>query len=184
MDIVKKNSKKIAMVIVIILVFLFGSYVFLKLSKENVEFLIKDVSSINFVNKNSLFIHVLLLSISFLFCFLGIGIISLLIYLIIECVSIGFTFALYSSSFGLSGCLYSIVYLIVYKLVILALLVILILKYYKLSLNYIKFIRKENINLTKSFINIFYIISFIIFYEIILFFFGNNILNIFNFLLK
>ena len=73
---------------------------------------------------------------------------------------------------------------ITYKTILIFLIIIIILKYMKLVNMIIKLLKKENVNITKTIVNI--LITFFIIFanNIFLLFLGDKILNIFSFLIK
>lgn len=88
------------------------------------------------------------------------------------------------SLYKISGVLYSALYIIIYKVIITFLVIILCLKYMKLFKNLIMYLKKERVDITKTVINSLIIIFAILFYDIFLLFFGDNLLNIFSFIIN
>ena len=101
--------------------------------------------------------------------------------------SIGFIISSLSSIFGFKGLIYSIIHIIINKFVFLFFLYFLFLAMYKIVLLLIKYwVHKEKINkdeIIHLFKKIILCLLIIIIYDLILYFFGNKIMNLFNFLI-
>ena len=176
--------KKFILMIIIVLSVLFGVFLFNKLSDENVEFIIKSANSMNYVSIKTLLIHFLLLTVSFLLSFFGIGIIILILYLFFEGIVIGFMGSFFIYLYHLKGVIYFSLYILIFKALLIFLLIILTIKFYKLFKTMIKYLKKENHDITKTVINSIIIITSILIYDVSLLLFGTKILNTFSFLLK
>ena len=101
--------------------------------------------------------------------------------------SIGFIISSLSSIFGFKGLIYSIIHIIINKFVFLFFLYFLFLAMYKIVLLLIKYwVHKEKINkdeIIHLFKKIILCLLIIIIYDLILYFLGNKIMNLFNFLI-
>ncbi|MBE6160729.1 MAG: hypothetical protein E7158_00710 [Firmicutes bacterium] len=178
-----KYRKIIAFFLVVVSILL-GILTFCKLKNGNIEFIKNNFTKINYFNYKIIIFHFIILTISFFLSFIGIGLFILLFYLLYELFTIGFMFSYFAYFYKTKGILFNFTYFLIYKFILLFLLVILILKYYKLFKNFFKYIRKENVDITKTVVNSQLINIFILFHDIILILFGKYLLNLFTFLLK
>ena len=110
--------------------------------------------------------------------------ITLFIYLFFEGVIIGFMAAYFISLYKFSGVFYSIIYITIFKTLIIFLIIILCLKYMKLFKDFIMYLKKGKVDITKTMINSLIIILSILLYDIFLLFLGDNLLNIFSFIIN
>lgn len=173
------KHKKIIVIFLIILSIIFGIFIFNKLSDNTLKFIINNANNLNYMTLKTILFHIILLSLSFLLSFAGIGIIFLLIYLFFEGVVVGFMTTYFISLYKMQGIVYSIVYIAIYKILIIFLIIILSFKCLKIFSITIKYLKKEKADLTKTIINSVIIIIIILVYDVILLLFGENILNIF-----
>lgn len=178
------KSRKIIVLFTALISILFGILIFNKLSDNNINFIIKNANNLNYINMKVIIFHILLLNISFVLAFLGIGIIFLLTYLFFEGVILGFMCAYFTSIYSMNGLLYSFVYILIFKALLMFLIVILIFKYLKIFRSMIKYIKKQNVDITKTIINTIIINLMIIALDLFLLLFGKSLLNIFSFIIK
>lgn len=171
--------KRIIIMSLVIISVLFGMYIYSRI--DNINTLITNTSSIKYINYNTILIHVLILSISFLLSFTGIGIILLIMYLLFEGITIGFMILHFITIYKTSGIIYSILYILIFKFVIVFLIMILIIKFIKIFKNIISKIKGKQVDITKTVINCFVLIISLISYDFILLLFGTKLLNIFIF---
>lgn len=154
--------------------------------KDNILF---SLTSYEIGPINNIIKHIIILSILLISSLLVVGVPLSLFYLYYEGISIGFVFAIFFAKFGLSGLLYSLIYLIISNLIFILLLSIFVKKIFNISglvLNHIVYRRQSIIKdkLIINFKNAILILIFIIIYDILLYFFSEKILLIFVFLLK
>ena len=172
--------------------FLFGLFYYTNLPKitktgisENlmeISKLVKGMHINNFIMHNSIFILIFFLSFTvILFPF----ILFLLFY---EGMSLGFSFIIFFSSFKISGLIYAVILFIVTKLIYLLLIFYLIYNSFIIcKMMLLLFLKKQghiHITFKKYFQRLIVVIFIMIFYDLILYFLGNKILLLFNFLLK
>ena len=181
---INKHRKFVVITTAILFSFLFGIFIYSKLSEQHLEFILNHATNLKYITFNTILVHILILNLSFLLSFLGVGIFVLLCYLFFEGVVIGFMTAYFTSLYHLSGIFYSFFYLLIYKFILLFLITLLILKSLKITRSMIKLLKKEKIDITKTVLNTICICILIILYDFILLLFGTNLLNIFSFLIK
>ena len=139
-------------------------------------------------NINNIVLHIIMLSSMFLLSIFLIGIPFVLFFAFYNGFSVGFTVTSLTSIFGIKGLLYGIIYVIITKGIYLFFLSIIIVSFLRVSLIILKSIfNKENIDkeklallLKKNLI----CIAIILINDIILYFWGTNLITIFNFLLN
>lgn len=139
-------------------------------------------------NINNIVLHIIMLSSMFLLSIFLIGIPFVLFFVFYNGFSVGFTVTSLISIFGINGLLYGIIYVIITKGIYLFFLSIIIVSLLRVSLIILKSIfNKENIDkeklallLKKNLI----CIAIILINDIILYFWGTNLITIFNFLLN
>lgn len=139
-------------------------------------------------NINNIVLHIIMLSSMFLLSIFLIGIPFVLFFVFYNGFSVGFTVTSLISIFGIKGLLYGIIYVIITKGIYLFFLSIIIVSLLRVSLIILKSIfNKENIDkeklallLKKNLI----CIAIILINDIILYFWGTNLITIFNFLLN
>ena len=139
-------------------------------------------------NINNIVLHIIMLSAMFLLSIFLIGIPFVLFFAFYNGFSVGFTVTSLISIFGIKGLLYGIIYVIITKGIYLFFLSIIIVSLLRVSLIILKSIfNKENIDkeklallLKKNLI----CIAIILINDIILYFWGTNLITIFNFLLN
>jgi hypothetical protein len=178
------KHRKIIVIFLVMLSIAFGIFIFDKLSENNLKFILSSVNNLNIMNYKVIVLHLILASISFILAFIGIGIIFILIYLFFEGIVIGFMTSYYFYLYHVTGILFSLIYTIIFKLLILFLMVIVIFKYLKIFKYTIKFFKKEQINITKTIINTLIIWVVIFVNDLFLLLFGEKILNLFSFIIK
>lgn len=154
--------------------------------KDNV---IITMNSFNVSGINNILRHVVILSIITVSSMLIIGFPLSLFYLYYEGIGIGFTLTVFTILSGMKGLLYSIIYIIFTKALFIFLLFISIKKILnisKLIVNYMVNKNSEKIksNLIYNFKNLIYVILLIILNDIIIYFFSDNVLNLFAFLIN
>ena len=146
------------------------------------------LQGISDANINNIVLHIIILSSLFLLSIFLIGIPFVLFFVFYNGFSVGFTVTSLISIFGIKGLLYGIIYVIITKGIYLFFLSIIIVSFLRVSLIILKSIfNKENIDkeklallLKKNLI----CIAIILINDIILYFWGTNLITIFNFLLN
>ena len=139
-------------------------------------------------NINNIVLHIIMLSSMFLLSIFLIGIPFVLFFVFYNGFSVGFTVTSLISIFGIKGLLYGIIYVIITKGIYLFFLSIIIVSLLRVSLIILKSIfNKENIDKEKLALllkKILICIAIILINDIILYFWGTNLITIFNFLLN
>lgn len=176
--------KRIIVITLILLSVLFGIFIFGNLNDNSLDFIIKQANNLNYINIKTIIFHIILLSLSFVLSFIGVGLIFLLIYLFFEGVVVGFMTAYFIYLYKVYGIVYSVSYILIYKALIIFLIIILSLKFLKLFNGVIKCLKKEKVDLTKTVLNSIIIILCILAYDFILLVFGEKLINVFTLFLK
>ena len=176
--------RKIIFVFLALFGILIGIAIFTKLNSSSRKYIYNNIDKLKYINTRVVLTHIIILSISILLSiiFIGTGLISL--YLFYEFISIGFISTCFISLYKFNGIIYTVIYLLIFKTLLIFLLIILIYKYLKISKNIILYLKKHQINITQTIINIFIVNFIIIINDVFLLFFGKNMLNTFSFLLK
>lgn len=157
-------------------------------SKELIFLNINEyIQNLNNYKINNIFIDTIILSSLLILSIFIIGIPLSIFFIFFNGFSIGFIISSLSSIFGFKGLIYSIIHIIINKFVFLFFLYFLFLAMYKIVLLLIKYwVHKEKINkdeIIHLFKKIILCLLIIIIYDLILYFFGNKIMNLFNFLI-
>lgn len=144
---------------------------------------LQDLSNIRI---NLISTHIFILPLLLIASFLVIGIPLGIIYLLYNGFLIGFSLDNFIIVGGFKGFIFGLIYNIITKLVYLFLLIMLITTLIKISINIINYLVKKNRFYKDKIIVLFkkalMCIILIILNDIILYFIGNNLINIFNFL--
>ena len=137
---------------------------------------------------NNIFIDIITLSSIIILGIFIIGIPIAIFFIFYNGFTLGFIIASLSSIFGFKGFIYSLVYIIINKLVYLFFLYFLLLALYKIVLIIIRtFVHKEHKNKDEIFHllkKIGLCLAIILIYDLILYFFGNKLLILFDFLIS
>lgn len=163
---------------------LFGIYIYSKLNNDSIVYLKNNINNFRFMSIKNIFIHFIIINLSFALSFCGIGFLIILFYLLFESMVMGFMTAYFFSLYKLSGIFYSIVYIFIYKLLLLFLLIVLAMKFYKIFKTTIEYVKHNKINITKTIINSFIIMFFLYLFDFFVLFTGKYLLNLFSFLIK
>lgn len=142
------------------------------------------ILNINEIKINNIIPHGLFISFLIITSFLVIGLPICLFYLFYNGFLVGFVIRSFTFIKGFKGFIFSLVYLLITKVIYLFFLFLLIMTLIKLS---IKIIRKDNFKKEKIFIlSKRSLLCFIIIFlnDLFLYFGGGKILNIFNFLIN
>ena len=157
-------------------------------SKELIFLNINEyIQNINNYKINNIFMDIIILSSIIILSIFIIGIPISIFFVFFNGFSIGFIISSLSSIFGFKGLIYSIIHVIINKFIFLFFLYFLLLALYKITLILIKYWeKKKKINkdeLMHLFKKIVLCLLIILIYDLVLYFFGNKIINLFNFLL-
>ncbi len=163
--------------------------VFLNEASQEIIFLnINDyLQNLNNFTFNNLFMDITILSSLIILSIFIIGIPITIFFLFFNGFSLGFVIASLSTIFGFKGFIYSLIYLIINKIVYLFFMYFLCLALFKIVLITLKcFIHKEKINrdeIIHLLKKIGLCLIIILIYDLILYFFGSKLLGLFNFLI-
>jgi len=186
-----RNKKYILFIIVLFICGIIGGLFFYQILNTELQNILKIIINNFFLNiKNveiNFFInHLLIMSFLIVSSFLIVGVFFNIIYIFYNGFIIGFIISIFSIVLGFKGFIFSIIYLIITKSIFLFFYLIFVLSSMKLSFSLIMIILKKNKCLSKyqSILVKRMIICFIIIniVDFILYFWGNYLLNIFNFL--
>lgn len=190
---IRRNSKVIKFILTLVVIgLILGIVLYFNLSKET-----KDIISNSLINlndniketkQNNIIFHLFIIFI-FIMSSLTILLYPLtFFYLLYEVISYGFILAYYISNFKLGGLVYSIIYFILNKALFMLVLIYLSLISFNICKKIINSIRnKDNISVKELyqnyFLKIIVCVAFILIIDILVYFFGNKILNWFQFLI-
>lgn len=186
------NKKVFIFISIILLIGIISGILFLiflnEASKELIFLNINEyIQNLNNYKINNIFMNTIILSSLLILSIFIIGIPLSIFFIFFNGFSIGFIISSLSSIFGFKGLIYSIIHIIINKFVFLFFLYFLFLAMYKIVLLLIKYwVHKEKINkdeIIHLFKKIILCLLIIIIYDLILYFFGNKIMNLFNFLI-
>lgn len=186
------NKKVFIFISIILLIGIISGILFLiflnEASKELIFLNINEyIQNLNNYKINNIFMDTIILSSLLILSIFIIGIPLSIFFIFFNGFSIGFIISSLSSIFGFKGLIYSIIHIIINKLVFLFFLYFLFLAMYKIVLLLIKYwVHKEKINkdeIIHLFKKIILCLLIIIIYDLILYFLGNKIMNLFNFLI-
>ena len=157
-------------------------------SKELIFLNINEyIQNINNYKINNIFMDIIILSSLIILSLFIIGIPLSIFFVFFNGFSIGFIISSLSSIFSFKGFIYSVIHIIINKFVFLFFLYFLLLALYKITIILIKhWVHKEKINkdeIIRLFKKIILCLLVIIIYDLLLYFFGNKIINLFNFLI-
>lgn len=171
----------------IILGFIFLIY----LDEANKEIIYLNINewlqNLNTSHINNIISHIAILSSLFILSLFMIGIPLSLFFVFYNGFSIGFLLMALIDIFGIKGLLYGLVYVIITKGIYLFLALLFVLALIKIAIMFLKaLISKEKINkdsLSKLLKRIFICIAIILISDVILYFGGTKLINVFNFLI-
>lgn len=185
-----QNNKKYFLFIAIILLFgfLFGIFYYVFLNNEvkvNISNSILDIS----INHNVLIKDLIVMSILLVTSFFVVGGFFGLFYLFYETLSYGFLISVYFDNFGFSGILYSLIFILLNKLLILILMILFIKKVLNVSRLIIgRIIYRRDYSLKNKLLlnatNSLYMIIFVVIINLCIYYVSPRILESLNFLLK
>jgi len=190
---INRNSKvfKFALTFIIISL-LTGIVLYLNLNKETKDLIMNSLLTLNDnlkdVRQNNVIYHLFIMS-SFVLLSLTLFLYPLtLFYIFYEILSFGFVLAYYGCVFNIGGIIYELIYFLINKALFLLVLIYISIISYKLIKKIIKsLINKEKISVRELYSNFFKKIlicsAFILITDIFVYFFGNKILSLFQFLL-
>lgn len=190
---INRNSKvfKFALTFIIISL-LTGIVLYLNLNKETKDLIMNSLLTLNDnlkdVRQNNIIYHLFIIS-SFVLLSLTLFLYPLtLFYIFYEILSFGFVLAYYGCVFNIGGIIYALIYFLINKALFLLVLIYISIISYKLIKKILKsLINKENISVRELYFNFFKKIlicsAFILITDIFVYFFGNKILSLFQFLL-
>ena len=165
------------------IIFLFGTLTgILFYFKQDISIRNAILSSLDTVFQNNVFAfknilyHVgLLLFVSILlFCFLGIPI--LVVYIFIEGIAIGFLFPIFLSSFKINFLLYAVLYFVFIKLIYILLLFCLFLKGIKFIKVYVQSLKNKNYQFIGEFKYVLFFVFCVFLNDLLVYFVSNKIL--------
>ena len=186
------NKKVFLFISIILIIGLTSGILFLvflnEASKEIIFLNINDyLQNLNNFTFNNIFMDIIILSSLIILSIFIIGIPISVFFIFFNGFSLGFVIASLSAIFGFKGFIYSLIYLILNKLVFIFFLYFLCLALYKIVLIMFKnFIHKEKINrdeIIHLLKKIGLCLIIILIYDLILYFFGSKLLGLFNFLI-
>ena len=171
----------------IILGFIFLIY----LDEANKEIIYLNINewlqNLNTSHINNIVSHIAILSSLFILSLFMVGIPLSLFFVFYNGFSIGFLLMALIDIFGIKGLLYGLVYVIITKGIYLFLALLFVLALIKIAIMFLKaLISKEKINkdsLSKLLKRIFICIAIILISDVILYFGGTKLINVFNFLI-
>lgn len=185
-----KSNRSIIKFLVMLFItsILVGIYLYLskeKLIKESINTeLIKMINNLDITRQNNILNHLLIMIVISVLSLTIIGLPLILIYFLYEGVSIGFLLSSFINYSPIKGMLFGTVFIIISKIVYIAILIYLLtntLKYTKSFLKRLKTTKNELI--INQVIKILFCITITLINDIILYFIGNKIITIFKFIL-
>jgi len=184
----KKHHKLLLFLSIVFIIGLFSGFIYFNVVKDSVLINLKDeLFSLTF-NSNNFVFHSIVLSIVIIFSFLAIGsILGLFIYFY-EAMSVGFILGAFFSYYGVSGFVYGIIYNLIFKILYLLCFTVILIKAFNFSKNVIGyFLLKKDGSLKNlaisNFISIIKFLLIIILNDILLLLIGNNLIEMFGFLI-
>lgn len=190
---IKRNSKVVKFVVTLIIIgLLSGIILYLNLNTETKESIINTITELNnnlsLSKQNNIIYHLLIISIFILLSLTIILYPLTYFYLFYEVLSFGFVLALYTRLNGIGGLLYSVIYFILNKALFLLILIYLNIVSFKLIKRILNSIlKKDNISVRELYQNFFLKIIIsggaMLIFDVIIYFLGNKILSLFQFLL-
>lgn len=185
----KRYYKYIIFLIAIVGVGIISGFIYFNVVKENIVIdLEKELLSMTFSNNNLVY-HFIVLSILCFSTFLILGIVFGLFVYFYEAMSAGFVLGALFSYFGISGFIYGVLHVLIFKSVFIALFSLILIKIINLSKNIVGyFLLKKDSSIkdaaVSNFITLIKYCFFIILNDLFLVFFGNKIISIFSFLIE
>lgn len=183
----KKYKKSILFINIIFLLGLISGFIYFYMVKDSIVLNLQE-ELLNVQFSSNILYHIVFLAVIFLFSYLGLGVFIGLFLYFYEALSVGFVLATYFSLAGLSGVLYAIIYVTLFKtfyIFLMSLILIKTIKLVKSIIGYFMLHKDSNMkdSILISSVNITKYIIIILVYDIFLIFLGNQILSIFNFLI-
>lgn len=172
--------------IISLIAIIIGILYFNKVNDSIIENLKIDFTNINF--SSNILYHIIFLSVILFFSFSIIGSILGIFLFFYEFLSIGFLISLFFSYFGVGGVIYSLIFVILFKLVYIVYLSQIIINSFYLCKNVLGyFLLKKDNDLKKciivSFSTVVKYSIILLLYDLFLMLCGNAILGIFDFLI-
>jgi len=186
----KKNKKYLNFVLVIVLIGLAFGFIYYQFLSENIkESITSTLNDYNSFRYNFIIKDLIIMSLLLVSSFFVIGIPLSIFYLFYESLSIGFLINIFFVSFGIKGLIYSLLYILLNKLITFLLSIIFIYKVINIGRFIIGvFIYKKDEfikdKIILNFKNSLYIIVFVLIINIILYFISPLIFENLSFLLK
>lgn len=185
-------NKRIYLILSIFLIIgiISGIVFVILLSESSKEILSSNIIEFFKLNKSSIFIlisHLLILSTLLVLSILLIGMPLVIFFILYNGFTLGFIISSITSIFGLKGLLYSIIYILINKMLFIILLIIYSTNLFKIAKTIIDYIilKKKSQDIFSIYIKRCIIfISIILLNDVILYIWGLKIVNIFNFLIK
>ena len=190
---IKRNSKVFKLALIFTIVgLLAGITLYLNLDKETKELIINSFinlnKNLNETKQNNIIYHLFILS-SFMLLSLTLFLYPItILYIFYEIFSFGFILSYYANVSSIGGIIYAFVYFMLNKALFLIILIYISLISYKLIKKIINsIIKKDNISVQRLYINyfqrIFICAIILLIINIFIYFLGNKILSLFQFLL-
>lgn len=187
------NNKKYLIILTIFLIigFIFGLFFLNNVDEASKEIILNNINewviNLDNIHINYIISHLLVLSLFIILSIFLIGIPLYIFYIFYNGFSLGFIISSLSNIFGAKGLLYSIVYILITKVIPIILIIILFMFLIRIGENIIWNLFNKK-NGTKRLINrlikkSIIVLFIIIINDIILYLWGGKILNIFHFLI-
>ena len=187
------NALKVFITTLITIGFISGICYFLLLNDINKTNIINKVSTIsdliNSTHQNMILKHFIITIILFFLAYTIIGVPIIVFYLFYQSASIGFLISAFCSVYHIKGIIFGSVFAIICQLLYLIVLIYITYLSFKISKKMLRvIILKEPDSLYEAikglFAKLVVIISIVLIYDLLLYFFANNILKVFLFLIK
>ena len=189
-QILKKNKKYLMFIFIVVLIGIVCGFIYYHFLNTEIQIQIADtLKNYNNFRYNFIVKYLVIMSLLLVLSFFIIGVPLSILFLFYESLSIGFLINIFLASFGISGLIYSSLFILINKLISFILIICFIQK----TINIGRFIigmfiyKKDEVIFDKlifNFKNSLYIILFVLLTNIILYFLSPFIFEYFSFLLK
>ncbi len=189
----KNRHLLLFLLVIFTLGLIFGIVIFLKQNNITKSAISLELELFNNIikttNQNQILFHIFLCLIIFLLNYTGIGIIASLGLVFYEGISFGFSIAILTFKFKISGLIFALIFNILTKGIYILLIIYIAYAGINFLKKVIKCIQSKRYEISYSFIKnqgkiLLIVLGIILVNEILIYFFGNKILSWFLFLLK
>lgn len=189
-DIIRRNEKYLKFMLVIVGLGVISGFIYYQVLNDDIKVnIINTLNDYNNFRYNFILKDLIVMSFILVLSFFIIGMPIIILYLFYECLSIGLLVSIFTTTFGVKGFIYSILFILINKFIVLIFKILFLKKIINISRYIIGLIiyKRDVAIRDKLFINFknsLYIIVFVFIFNIILYFLSFFIFKYLSFLLN